>query len=55
MPRFLQGKNRYKLIQLSGPNSEERAKTIAADPYAAVKSFHFVIIVVLEELFSIRV
>ena len=41
-------------VQSAGPNSEERAKTIAADPYAAAKFFHFVIAAVLEELFGIK-
>ena len=40
-------------VNTSGPNSEERSRTIAADPYAAAKFFHYVIAVVLEELFGI--
>jgi len=38
----------------SGPNSEQRGQTIAADPYAAAKFFHFVIAAILEELFGIK-
>ena len=41
-------------VQSSGPNSEERSKTIASDPYAAAKFFHFVIAALLEELFGIK-
>ena len=37
-----------------GPNSEQRATTIGADPYAAAKFFHFIIASLLEELFGIR-
>src|SRR5882762_8564751 len=33
--------------------AEERSKTIAADPYAAAKFFHYVIDALLEELFGI--
>jgi hypothetical protein len=41
-------------VKTSGPaNSEQRSATIAADPYAAAKFFHFVIAVLLEELFGI--
>ena len=41
-------------VQSSGPNSEERYKTMASDPYAAAKFFHFVIAALLEELFGIK-
>ena len=40
-------------VNTSGPNSEQRTVTIAADPYAAAKFFHFVIAAILEELFGI--
>src|SRR5882762_2694502 len=40
-------------INTAGPNAEERSKTIAADPYAAAKFFHYVIAALLEELFGI--
>jgi hypothetical protein len=40
-------------VKTTGPNSEQRSATIAADPYAAAKFFHFVIAVLLEELFGI--
>jgi hypothetical protein len=38
-----------------GPNAESRAHNIAMDPYAAAKYFHFLIGVILETLFSIKV
>jgi hypothetical protein len=38
----------------SGPNSEERMRTIAADPYAAAKFFHFIIAALIEEMFGIK-
>ena len=41
-------------VRSSGPNSEERSRTIAADPYAAAKFFHFVIAALLEEVFGIK-
>ena len=40
-------------IKTAGPNSEERSWTIAADPYAAAKFFHFIIGALLEEVFGI--
>jgi hypothetical protein len=41
-------------VKTSSPaNSEQCLATIAADPYAAAKFFHFVIAVLLEELFGI--
>lgn len=40
-------------VNTSGPNSKQRTATIAADPYAAAKFFHFVIAAILEELFGI--
>lgn len=39
----------------AGPSSAERSKTIAADPYAAAKFFHFLINVILQTLFGISV
>ena len=38
-----------------GPNAEQRARNIALDPYAAAKFFHFLIRVILETLFGIKV
>ncbi|KAJ3811049.1 hypothetical protein F5876DRAFT_88555 [Lentinula aff. lateritia] len=38
-----------------GPNKDTRAKNIADDPYAAAKSFHFIIQVILHMLFGIHV
>jgi hypothetical protein len=40
-------------ISTAGPKAEETSKTIAADPYAAAKFFHYVIAALLEELFGI--
>lgn len=37
-----------------GPDANERARNIAADPYAAAKFFHFIIRTVLETLFGIQ-
>ena len=42
-------------VQTAGPSSGQRAKNIAADPFAAAKFFHYIINAVLEELFGIRV
>lgn len=42
-------------IQTAGPNSAQRSKNIASDPFAAAKFFHFMIKVILEELFGIKV
>lgn len=38
---------------LLGPSADERARTIAMDPYAAAKFFHFIINVILETLFGV--
>ena len=38
-----------------GPGSETRARNIADDPYAASKFFHFLIHVILETLFNIKI
>jgi len=40
-------------INTAGPNSEQRSRTIAADPYAATKFFHFVIAALLKDVFGI--
>ena len=42
-----------KFCNLSGLNSQERATTIARDPFAASKFFHFIIRVLLETVFGI--
>lgn len=41
-------------VHTAGPNSEQRSKNIADDPYAVAKFFHFVVNVLIEELFGIR-
>lgn len=38
----------------AGPDSHQRSLNVAGDPYAAAKFFHFVVELVLEELFGIR-
>lgn len=38
---------------LFGPKSHEHATTIAGDPYAAAKFFHFMILVLLKTIFGI--
>lgn len=38
-----------------GPNSDQRARNIAGDPYAAAKFFHFMIRTVLETLFGVKI
>lgn len=38
----------------AGPNSDQRSQTISEDPYAAAKFFHFIINVVIEELFGLQ-
>ena len=45
--------NLDSFAKTSGPNSDERSKNIAADPYAAAKFFHFTITALLEEVFGI--
>ncbi|KAJ3819151.1 hypothetical protein F5880DRAFT_1490155, partial [Lentinula raphanica] len=40
---------------VEGPDSDQRACTIAADPYAAAKFYHFLIQTILECLFGITV
>ncbi|KAI5892666.1 uncharacterized protein SCHCODRAFT_01171736 [Schizophyllum commune H4-8] len=42
-------------LATSGPDKHERAVTIAKDPYAAAKYFHFVIRLVLEVLLGVHV
>ncbi|KAF7331514.1 ATP-dependent DNA helicase [Mycena kentingensis (nom. inval.)] len=44
-----------KFIATAGPNSEERRRTIAADPFAAAEYFHETVRVILEEAFGIVV
>jgi hypothetical protein len=41
-------------LATSGPTKDERANTIANDPYAASKFFHFIIRTMLETLFAIK-
>ncbi|RDX46829.1 hypothetical protein OH76DRAFT_1355491 [Lentinus brumalis] len=41
-------------VATSGPSVEERARTIAADPYAASKFFHFMVKTILETLLQVR-
>lgn len=38
----------------SGPNSDQRSMNISEDPYAAAKFFHFIIQVIIEELFGVK-
>ena len=38
-----------------GPDANKRAQNIAADPYAAAKFFHFIIGVILTDLFGVHV
>lgn len=42
-------------VATAGPDSTWHAKNIVADPFAAAKFFHYIIKVVLEELFGIRI
>ncbi|THG94148.1 hypothetical protein EW026_g7265 [Hermanssonia centrifuga] len=42
-------------VNTMGPNAEERMKTVAEDPYAAAKFFHFIIRTMLETLCQIKV
>lgn len=42
-------------IATHGPNKTQRAKNIASDPYAAAKFFHFLVNVIFETLFQIKV
>jgi hypothetical protein len=42
-------------LATAGPNKDDRAKTIANDPYAASKFFHFIIQTMFETLFAIKV
>jgi hypothetical protein len=39
----------------AGPDSAQRAKIVADDPYAAAKFFHFIVRVIFEELMGITV
>ena len=41
-------------VNSDGPQSDSRTAIIAADPYAASKFFHFIIDIILEELFGIK-
>jgi len=41
-------------ISTLGPDRNQRAKNIAADPYAAAKFFHFIIRAILENLFQVK-
>jgi hypothetical protein len=43
-----------KFIDSLGPNATTRSNSIATDPYAAAKYFHFIIDTVLELLFGIK-
>ena len=43
-----------KFIATIGPDAEERARTIAGDPYAASRFFHFMVRTILETLLQIR-
>lgn len=47
--------NLSDFVKTAGPNSTQRAKNIASDPFAAAKFFHYIIAAVLEELFGIKV
>ncbi|KAJ3562055.1 hypothetical protein NP233_g9813 [Leucocoprinus birnbaumii] len=38
----------------AGPSSSERARNVAKDPFAAAKFFHWVIVVLLEDVFGIK-
>jgi hypothetical protein len=40
--------------QTLGPDASMRSSTVAADPYAAAKFFHFIIDMVIRELFGIK-
>ena len=42
-------------LRTAGPDGEQRAQNIAADPFAAAKFFHFMVRTVLETLFKIKV
>ncbi|KAG9124525.1 hypothetical protein FRC07_011299, partial [Ceratobasidium sp. 392] len=42
-----------KFVKTAGPNSTQRSKNIARDPYAAAKFFHFAVTLVLEKLLGI--
>jgi hypothetical protein len=42
-------------VNTVGPDKDKRAKNIAADPYAAAKFFHFIIRLILEKLFQVKV
>ena len=42
-----------KFCRMSGPNSQDRAITMAQDPYAAAKFFHSIIRILLETVFGI--
>ncbi|KAF7293724.1 ATP-dependent DNA helicase [Mycena chlorophos] len=44
-----------KFLVTAGPDSVERSKTIAGDPFAAAHFFHFMTRVLLEEMFGITV
>ncbi|KAG9118852.1 hypothetical protein FRC07_006432, partial [Ceratobasidium sp. 392] len=42
-----------KFMKTAGPNSTQRSKNIACDPYAAAKFFHFAVTLVLKKLLGI--
>jgi Helitron helicase-like domain at N-terminus len=42
-------------LSCSGPNVDERVKNVANDPYAAAKFFHFIIHLILETLFGVKI
>jgi Helitron helicase-like domain at N-terminus len=44
-----------RFISTCGPDSDQRARNIAKDPYAAAKFFHYIIYATLETLFGIKV
>ena len=44
-----------KFVSGCGPDATTRSNTIAADPFAAAKYFHFIINCILEILFGVKV
>ena len=42
-------------VSTAGPDKDQRARNIASDPYAAAKFFHFLIKLILETLFQVKV
>ncbi|CAK5270204.1 unnamed protein product [Mycena citricolor] len=47
--------NLDEFVSTAGPDSDQRGRNIAADPYAAAKFFHFTIRTILETLLGVRV